>query len=255
MKKFLLTIGFALGGILSSLAQAQVVSLTIDPSQSSVDLTVAGSQGSSQLSGDVTLDLQSTDPPSGTAQITDLNLVADDGFSFSFFVFVSASTSPGDVTLSMVTPGAPGTISAGSFDQLANVLEFGGDLIVSDPFGLAGGNDIVDLSTIELSPFDFNAVNVTQSGDVITLSVSFAGSQPSDFGDIEVDATFVATGVVPDTVLKGDVDMDGDIDFNDITPFITVLQAGGFQAEADCDCSGVIDFADIPAFIAILQMQ
>ena len=57
------------------------------------------------------------------------------------------------------------------------------------------------------------------------------------------------------SVLKGDVDMDGDIDFSDIPPFISVLQSGVFQAEADCDCNGEIEFADIPAFIAILQEQ
>ena len=56
-------------------------------------------------------------------------------------------------------------------------------------------------------------------------------------------------------LLKGDVDLDGDVDFNDIVPFIAVLQAGVFQAQADCDCSTVVDFGDIPAFITILQSQ
>ena len=56
-------------------------------------------------------------------------------------------------------------------------------------------------------------------------------------------------------LLKGDVDTDGDVDFDDIVPFIAVLQAGVFRAEADCDCNTVVDFADIPAFIAILQSQ
>ena len=55
--------------------------------------------------------------------------------------------------------------------------------------------------------------------------------------------------------LKGDVDVDGDVDFDDIPAFILVLQSGEFQAEADCDCSGSLDFDDIPAFIAILQNQ
>ena len=59
---------------------------------------------------------------------------------------------------------------------------------------------------------------------------------------------------VPD-VLKGDVDMDGGVDFADIPPFIAVLQSGVFQAEADADCSTIVDFSDIPAFIAILQAQ
>ena len=57
------------------------------------------------------------------------------------------------------------------------------------------------------------------------------------------------------TVIAGDVDMDGDVDFADIPAFISVLQSGVFQVEADCDCSTFVDFADIPAFIAILQGQ
>jgi hypothetical protein len=62
--------------------------------------------------------------------------------------------------------------------------------------------------------------------------------------------TFVAAPVV-----KGDVDLDGDVDFDDIPAFITVLQAGVFLAEADCDCDSDVDFDDIPAFITILQSQ
>ena len=54
------------------------------------------------------------------------------------------------------------------------------------------------------------------------------------------------------TALKGDVDMNGVVDFADIPPFIAILQSGVFQAEADCDCSTVVDFVDIPAFIGIL---
>jgi len=54
-------------------------------------------------------------------------------------------------------------------------------------------------------------------------------------------------------VLKGDVNLSGVVDFADIPPFIAILRAGTFQAEADCDCGGVVNFADIPEFIAILQ--
>ncbi len=68
------------------------------------------------------------------------------------------------------------------------------------------------------------------------------------------DASVVLVGAGhATTALKGDVDLSGVIDFADIPAFISVLQAGSFQAEADCDCNEVVDFADIPAFIAILQ--
>ena len=46
--------------------------------------------------------------------------------------------------------------------------------------------------------------------------------------------------------------MDGVVDFFDIQPFIDVLAAGEFQAEADANCDTVVDFFDIQAFIDIL---
>ena len=57
------------------------------------------------------------------------------------------------------------------------------------------------------------------------------------------------------SVLKGDVDMNGVVNFLDIPAFISVLQSGSFVAEADCDCNLVVNFLDIPAFIAILTDQ
>jgi len=53
--------------------------------------------------------------------------------------------------------------------------------------------------------------------------------------------------------LLGDVNLDNKVNFSDISPFIGVLSAGGFQAEADIDGSGVVDFSDISPFIAILS--
>ena len=260
MKTFLLTIGFALGGMMTSLAHAQIIPLTIDPAQSSVVISIAGTPGSSQLSGDATLDLQFSDPPSGDAQITDVNLVADDPININlFFGTIRLSTTPGDVTVSMVTPGEPGTISGSSFDQLANLLALGGDLNVTDVTGIAGGNQTVDLSTIDITPFDFTSVDVTQSGNVITVSNSFLINETVDLGgtpiQVTVDVNYVATGEVPALVRRGDVNRDTAVDFADIAPFIAILSAGGFQAEADIDQNLMVDFSDIAPFITLLAGQ
>ena len=258
MKKVLLTIGFALAGFLTSFAKAQVITLTIDSTQSNADIEINGSSDSSALSGTVTLDLEMSDPPSGTAQIADFDLVLDEALDFDLFLFVGASASAGDITISMVTPGAPGTITAASFDQLANLMMFGGDIDVQDPFGLAGGNQTVDLSTIVLDPFDFNSINVTQTGDVITINSSLTIVESLDFGGfgipIQVDVNYVATGVVPEPLL-GDVNLDGNVDFLDIAPFILVLSDAGFQDEADIDRNGTVDFLDIAPFIMLLSNQ
>ena len=55
--------------------------------------------------------------------------------------------------------------------------------------------------------------------------------------------------------LLGDVNRDGFVDFDDISPFITLLANGLFQEEADTDLSGVVDFDDISPFIQILAGQ
>jgi hypothetical protein len=54
-------------------------------------------------------------------------------------------------------------------------------------------------------------------------------------------------------VLLGDVDLNGVVNFLDITPFIGVLSSGGSQAEADCNEDGMVDFLDITPFIGILS--
>ena len=61
--------------------------------------------------------------------------------------------------------------------------------------------------------------------------------------------------VVDTAFLLGDVNMDGVVDFFDISPFIAILSSSGFQAEADIDGSGVVDFFDISPFIGLLSGQ
>ena len=70
---------------------------------------------------------------------------------------------------------------------------------------------------------------------------------------IQIDATFVAIGTVPVSILLGDANKDGVVDFLDISPFISVLSTGGFQNEADIDSSGMVDFLDISPFIVLLS--
>lgn len=54
------------------------------------------------------------------------------------------------------------------------------------------------------------------------------------------------------TPLLGDVDLNDEVNFLDIGPFIDVLSNNAFQAEADCDENGEVNFLDIGPFINIL---
>ena len=55
--------------------------------------------------------------------------------------------------------------------------------------------------------------------------------------------------------IRGDINMNGVVEFSDIPPFIQHLISGENQAEADCDCNEEVNFADIPVFISILIAQ
>ena len=53
----------------------------------------------------------------------------------------------------------------------------------------------------------------------------------------------------------GDVNLDGDVNFFDIAPFIEALSSGQNQDEADIDRNGVVNFFDIQPFIDLLSGQ
>ena len=72
------------------------------------------------------------------------------------------------------------------------------------------------------------------------------------FGDdhFDPDATLTVTLVSP--FILGDCDLDGDVDFLDINPFIGILATASFLAQADCNQDGVVNFLDINPFLEIL---
>ena len=70
-----------------------------------------------------------------------------------------------------------------------------------------------------------------------------------------IDVLLQRVSVLPAPPLLGDVNLDGVVDFFDISPFISILSLGGFQTEADIDQSDKVDFLDISPFITILSNQ
>ena len=104
------------------------------------------------------------------------------------------------------------------------------------------------------------------AGDLFGASVRGAGDVNGDgVADFIVGAenggannggyARVFVSQITPTLLLGDVNLDGEVDFSDIPVFIAILQMGQFEVAADCNQDGEVNFADIPAFIDILIAQ
>ena len=108
--------------------------------------------------------------------------------------------------------------------------------------------------TIDVTPIVVGWVDgsIPNQGAILFGSPSGSGGNDSQASYLQNASIFAGVG---GTRLKGDADMDGDVDFADIPAFIAILQAGMFVAEADVDCNMAVEFADIPAFIMTLQNQ
>ena len=118
---------------------------------------------------------------------------------------------------------------------------------------------VLDTSNVA-APTASYFLNGAQVGSTETLpaeaftNISFVGiSSDGNAGDGTATITSFTLSSAPGTgPLLGDVSLDGTVDFDDISPFITVLANGTFQAEADIDGSTEVDFDDIAGFIEIL---
>ena len=173
------------------------------------------------------------------------------------FDFISDGT---DNVISLVPNSSyTGTLNVEFSDASLTALEI--------TVGVSAANgDFVDSHTDVVSIADTPGVEVgvnTTSFDMFALhatSGAFGGTdgpaagssvvgEPNNGIDIEnVRITF--TDIFP--TLKGDVDLNTEVTFFDISPFIAILFVSGFQEEADCNCDGDVDFLDVQPFINIL---
>ena len=104
--------------------------------------------------------------------------------------------------------------------------------------------------------------SIFRSSDLQSLSsieITFTGQQNSpsrtlpNTGSHIYVAVSTASAVPKPEVLLGDCNLDGLVDFLDISTFIAILSSGNFLAQADCDENGEVTFQDISPFIAILS--
>ena len=108
-------------------------------------------------------------------------------------------------------------------------------------------------------PFDYRINGNTDIINVYFRNANNPGGVAGNslyFDDIYVNPSesdlTLPEGVGDCGFLKGDVNMDGMIDFFDIQPFIDALSGGQNPPPADIDCNGVVNFFDIQPFIDLL---
>ena len=120
------------------------------------------------------------------------------------------------------------------------------DLLFSDldPLNPDPENQVADSGFIDLNSALDNASQI----EIIISDFANEGNNELEIDNIEIVANPVAV-----KVCLGDVNMDGVVNFFDIAPFIELLSAQTFKAEADIDSNGVVDFFDIAPFILILS--
>ena len=72
--------------------------------------------------------------------------------------------------------------------------------------------------------------------------------------DAAGEVFFSASDVmVQNSVLLGDVNLDGEVNLLDVTPFVDLLASGLFQTEADINQDGAVDLLDVAPFVELLQ--
>lgn len=151
----------------------------------------------------------------------------------------------------------------------------GGDYPITAPSGVVR-IDFSELGTdrVRLSLFDINASQVAgHSADSFNFDLRFTSNGLSSselIPQFVFGPTFDLSGLRFDrndllnlrfelddfsavNGLPGDVNLDGIVNFFDITAFVNVLNNSGYQIAADVNCDQAVDFFDIPPFINILR--
>ena len=146
------------------------------------------------------------------------------------------------------------------YHQITEVLDMNTTIIMQDNSTTTLGNFLA--ANVGQTLYSSSVIQNATSGGAYeiaaTPNLGLDGIIFSSQGGFEVEAGFAHSieGIIPEPLpLLGDVNGDSTVNFLDISPFIVVLSAGGFQTEADINQDGNVNFLDISPFIKILSAQ
>lgn len=261
-------IGYLALAALVGTATAQPIEFVIDPARSTLDITIEidlGTLGgdtdsdSTQLSGSI---FASVDDGLAPSSITlhdfraDMNTALQYNWSPAFLSTAEATLGGGFVEYA--EPGTdigPVPVTDDAFEFLDVPTLLGGVLDVSYSIFLVGdGSQIIDLSTLGVTSTPISG-EISSVDGTITVSnvIDLEASQPlvvdgTELGTVIVTgtATMVATADAP--TCPADLNGDGQLDFFDISSFLTAF--GLQEPIADFNNDGAWDFFDISGFLS-----
>ncbi len=208
----------------------------------------------SSLGGSGSLVLAQDQAPYGTAQITDLLLELRDGMSFNLLVLgqtLSAVAEPGAVGVRLVEPGAAGNVVGNQFDQLGNLFQFEGEIILSTqptPY---------DLSSVAPVSADVLGIRLSEAAGQISASAPidllFDVEIPTLLGPFPIQIEIVGglLGVAPKGTL-GDLDGDGVLGGSDIDLLYAAIRAGSQDPAFDLNGDQSVDRGDTDFLVSDL---
>ena len=98
---------------------------------------------------------------------------------------------------------------------------------------------------------DYNVVG--SAGEMVDISVVPGSLGIVNMG-VEINPTFgIASILVTDDVLLGDINCDGVVNLLDVAPFVELLSNGEFSPKADFDGDGAVTLLDISPFVDALN--
>jgi len=142
--------------------------------------------------------------------------------------------------------GPTGNTNTFAFVRVLNALDETFATLGEDNFETTDG-DLVEWADGQVTLL----IDPSWEGQLLQFGFFSESQNGNGTGMVYDNVAFVADADVAGPLL-GDVDLNGEVNFFDINPFIEILSAQGFQAEADIDGDGSVTFFDIQPFINIL---
>ena len=120
-----------------------------------------------------------------------------------------------------------------------------------------GSGGLVDEGyDIAADAFLFGKVDFVVTAEPVADSVDILISTGSggivNQGEFVIATHGIATVEVSAGALLGDVNQDGQVDMDDVNPFIDVILNGPYQIEADINQDGAVNLLDVTPFIGLL---